>query len=1081
MESVRHAICVFDSEGRIAFRNQRYAEAIGLPSDKVVPGLSAKELIQMAWEAGYYPPDKEIGEIEEEFWCNLDTERPTRAKISRAGRTLVIHPGRTSAGNVVATFEDVTGQLAAEDALRQSEARLSAMLDATPDCVMIFDKNAGLTYMNPAGLKLIEAPDFGALISSGYVPVAPEYQSEWVEVHERVLAGESVVWTYDIIGMAGTRRSVEAHVVPFLFPDGERAQLSITRDITERKAAEDALRLSEDRLRLIQEASGLAEFENDGGEVTVCSELFFEQVGLPVGDGTISIWDWLKIVHPDDRKRVREEMELARIDANEFDSEYRIIRQDNGEVRWVSCRTKLLRNADNEVVRTIGAHQDITHRKTSEIALQESEQRLRLVQDITGLAEFWAGGDGIAHVSDRLADQLGLPIGTTTLSFEDLLQTVHPDDRANLREKVAANLESGDTAEYDFRIIHGRTGQVRWIHSRTRLQRDDSGNIVRSIGAHLDITEGRDVERVLRESEERFRLAAEAAGIGVWDYDPATDTRKWSNRLLAILGLPGDTMPTRQLAVERVHPQDRERFQKLLDATLIDTSSKKFEETIRILRADDSDERWVTINCWKTRRTVTSTDRIILTLRDVSDQKSAEERIRWTASHDALTRLANRAQFHEKLDVATKEAERNGLSIGLLLLDLDHFKQINDTLGHDAGDELLKIFAGRLKSVVRPGDTVARLGGDEFAIILSDVQEPHRLAELSASIQQRLREPFLHKGRILDCYASIGGAAFPKDGQSPEELMKNADMALYTAKNAGRCTSRIYEPRLRKEVELRSSMIQHARDAIRDSRVIPYYQPKVDLLSREVVGFEALLRWHTANGEVQLPEKLEAAFEDLSVAASLTDSMTQQAINDMRRWLDEGLDFGHIAINTSAADFRRERFAEGVLEQLALAGIPTSMLQIEVTETVFLGRGSEYVHAALSLFSSEGVKIALDDFGTGYASLRHLREFPVDYIKIDRSFVRDMQHDAGGDAIVQAVLHLGQSLGMTVIAEGIERECQVEHLLRHGCVYGQGFLFARAQPSAEVPNLLSGAHRTQTNEERPSRLGLVRDHRAVGS
>ena len=215
-----------------------------------------------------------------------------------------------------------------------------------------------------------------------------------------------------------------------------------------------------------------------------------------------------------------------------------------------------------------------------------------------------------------------------------------------------------------------------------------------------------------------------------------------------------------------------------------------------------------------------------------------------------------------------------------------------------------------------------------------------------------------------------------------------------------------------------------------DSRILPYYQPKLDLRSGRVLGFEPLLRWSTSDGRVQLPERLEAAFEDLDVATSLSERMIEQIIWDMRAWLDRGLDFGHVAVNASAADFRREHFAELVLDQLEQAGVPTSMFQLEVTETVFLGRGAEYVHGALALFSSAGVKIALDDFGTGYASLRHLKQFPVDIIKIDRSFVRDMESDPGDDAIVRAVINLGRSLGISVIAEGIETEKQAERLLR---------------------------------------------------
>lgn len=224
---------------------------------------------------------------------------------------------------------------------------------------------------------------------------------------------------------------------------------------------------------------------------------------------------------------------------------------------------------------------------------------------------------------------------------------------------------------------------------------------------------------------------------------------------------------------------------------------------------------------------------------------------------------------------------------------------------------------------------------------------------------------------------------------------------------------------------------------------------------------------------MQLPEKFEAAFDDLNVAATLTERMVDLTILDMRRWLDQGLEFGHVAINTSAADFRRENFAEVVLGQLEQANIPATMFQIEVTETVFLGRGAEYVHGALAQFSAAGVKIALDDFGTGYASLRHLKEFPVDIIKIDRTFVRDMESVPGDDAIVQAVLNLGQGLGLDVVAEGVEKESHARHLIQHGCHFGQGFLLAGAQPADMVPSLLLRPPGTGIETPSASRLKLV--------
>lgn len=264
----------------------------------------------------------------------------------------------------------------------------------------------------------------------------------------------------------------------------------------------------------------------------------------------------------------------------------------------------------------------------------------------------------------------------------------------------------------------------------------------------------------------------------------------------------------------------------------------------------------------------------------------------------------------------------------------------------------------------------------------------------------------------------------------------------------------VFNAAMRLDMNNRSAMISRAREALRDNRVMPFYQPKLDYRTNSIAGFEALLRWRHSSRGIQYPKSIEAAFEDLELAAAISDRMIELTIEDIRRWLDNGVDFGHVAVNASAAEFRRNDFAEGLLGKLERSYIPTNHLQLEVTETVFLGRGSEYVERALKLLSSEGVKIALDDFGTGFASLRHLKQFPVDIIKIDQSFVRGMATNGEDEAIVRAVINLGKSLDIGVVAEGIETAAQDCNLRQLGCDYGQGFIYSKAVRSARVPRVI---------------------------
>ena len=709
------------------------------------------------------------------------------------------------------------------------------------------------------------------------------------------------------------------------------------------------------------------------------------------------------------------------------------------------------RTAEGDLVATF---EDITVRTKVAEAIRQSEERLRLVHEASGLADFESGPDGIAICSKRFVEQAGLPHGTTSLPFEEWLEIVHPEDRKILKAEVERCLADRDVFQSEFRIVRPDNCEIRWLSSMTKMLRDEDGNVTRTIGAHLDITDRKLSEQALRESEERFRLAGEATGLGVWDYDPRTDKREWSDRMLAIWGFSPEVKPTLELAAEHVHPDDRPKFLELLSEIREGDEANRFEFTTRIVRASDHAERWITMNGWKADRS-DEESRIILTVRDVTEEKTAEERMRWSASHDALTGLANRADFQDELDHALELARKSDGCVGLLIIDLDHFKQINDALGHAAGDRLLQAFAGRLRTAVRAGDRIARLGGDEFAILVPDLLSEQRFVELCNSIHERLREPFIEKGRVLDCRVSIGAAIYPQHGTKPKDMLICADMALFAAKRAGRSTTIMYSPLLSVEMQRGTSMVKTARTAVQENRIAPYYQPKLDLADGSVVGFEALLRWRDKRNRVQLPATIEAAFGDHEVAAAISDRMIELAIADMRKWLDNGVCFGHVAVNASAAEFRRDDLAERILKSLHEAKIPPEYFQLEVTEMVFLGRGAEYVQRALALLSSKGIKIALDDFGTGYASLRHLKQFPVDILKIDRSFVRNMENDPDDDAIIRAVVNLGKNLGIKVVAEGIENMNQAERLIGLGCDYGQGFLFSKAVPANRVPALVA--------------------------
>lgn len=437
--------------------------------------------------------------------------------------------------------------------------------------------------------------------------------------------------------------------------------------------------------------------------------------------------------------------------------------------------------------------------------------------------------------------------------------------------------------------------------------------------------------------------------------------------------------------------------------------------------------------------------------KSASELAAAEAHSAHLAFHDALTGLPNRALFQRRLD----ELSRKGAStdFALALLDVDDFKLINDTQGHDAGDALLLTFARRLMGAVGPRDLIARLGGDEFALLLMGKSDARQLEAFSIRLLERLREPCEHRGEVIQCGASIGASSFKGVG-SATNMLKHADLALYEAKASGRGAFRLYDPAMWSTMIKRGNMLSLAASALKGDFIVPFYQPKVDLRSGEIVGFEALLRCCVHGERVLGADNLAAAFEDSTLAIMLSDRMVEGVIKNIVAWRAAGLPFGHVAINAALAELRRGDFADRLLARLDQAGIPSECIQVEVTESVLLGRGIDHVERTFRELADKGIRLALDDFGTGFASLTHLKRFPIEIIKIDRSFVRDLQIDAGDGAIVDALIGLGRALNIEVVAEGIETRAQRDFLAALGCSVGQGYLFGAALPAAEIPALL---------------------------
>ncbi len=437
----------------------------------------------------------------------------------------------------------------------------------------------------------------------------------------------------------------------------------------------------------------------------------------------------------------------------------------------------------------------------------------------------------------------------------------------------------------------------------------------------------------------------------------------------------------------------------------------------------------------------------IATHEDITDRQRAEERIVHMARHDALTDLPNRMMLRERLDHELKRVKR-GECLAVLCLDLDHFKSVNDTLGHPIGDELLKVVAERLRRCTREPDTIARLGGDEFAIIMTGMERPTDAVALAKRIRESITKPYHIDGHQILADISIGVSLSPIDASEPDQLLKNADMALYGAKGDGRGTYRFFEPEMDAKMKTRRELEMDLRNALVNAEFELYYQPLVNLKTNEISAFEALVRWnHPTRGLISPAEFIPVA-EETGLIIPLGEWVLRRACEETAKWP------AHIkvAVNLSPSQLKSRNLTQLVVSALAESGMPANRLQLEITETVLMHNTFNTL-ATLHALRKLGVQIAMDDFGTGYSSLSYLRSFPFDKIKIDRSFIQDLSNGAEPLAIVHAVAGLAKSLNMISTAEGVETQQQLDQLQSIGCTEMQGYLFSHARPAADIVRL----------------------------
>ena len=655
------------------------------------------------------------------------------------------------------------------------------------------------------------------------------------------------------------------------------------------------------------------------------------------------------------------------------------------------------------------------------------------------------------YVSDGCASLLGLPAarlaGQARIVYDRM---IHPDDRQRVRAELYRVLIEGRPFEVEYRLALP-DGASKWVLERGAAFRDRHGRRMLE-GFVEDVTDRRRAVEALANAESRFRSIFENTVEGI--YQTSVEGRYISaNPALArIYGYesPDELMSSlaaagRSLYVDATRRADFERLMREVG------SVTQFESQAH--RRDGS-VIWISENA----RVVRATDGRALyyegTVEDITERKRYQAELEFQATHDALTGLPNRGLLEDRLRQAIGYAHRNGSLVAVAFIDLDRFKVINDSLGHGSGDEVLMRVSRRIRGALREIDTVARQGGDEFVVVLAEQPTVESVVAVVERIIEEVAQPVTIDGRELYVTCSVGIALYPTDGGDVTTLLRNADAAMFSAKERGRNSFQFYAPNMNALALERLAMEGSLRRATEREEFEVHYQPRVDIRSKQIVGMEALVRWRDAELGFVPPAKFIPVAEEANLINQIGEQVLRAACRQAREWVDLGFDGLSVSVNLSARQFRQGHLVSTIESALAESGLEAERLELELTESTIMGHGQEFV-GMLAELKKLGVRVAIDDFGTGYSNLSYLSRFPIDSLKIDRSFVSEVATDQQHALLAKAVISLGHSLRLKVVAEGVETAEQLDFLRHHGCDEVQGYFFSKPVPPEEFTRMLA--------------------------
>ncbi len=630
---------------------------------------------------------------------------------------------------------------------------------------------------------------------------------------------------------------------------------------------------------------------------------------------------------------------------------------------------------------------------------------------------------------------------------------LYPHDQALARKHHAKDEElfsSPGSQSYEAAIEAAQGGLRHTIYNKATFSSAD-GTVAGLIGTITDVTGLKDAEAALRASETRFRDLTELSSDWYWEQDANLRFTQTSSKL-------------QEFTLDAAQQIGKTRW----ETPIVGVSEEQWQAHRNLLEARRPflDFIYQRSDLHGNLRTISVSGRPIFdeqggfkgyrgTGHDITEKKLVEEKIRHMAQHDTLTQLPNRALLHDRVGQAIAQARRNNEVLALLFIDLDRFKAVNDSLGHAIGDRLLQEVARRLLACSRASDTTARLGGDEFVVLLGDLDRPEAARHVAQKVLDALSEPVTLDGHALTVTPSIGICAYPHDGEDVETLMRNADTAMYHAKQTGRNNFQFFTQAMNEAAQARLQLENDLRHALERGEFTLHYQPQLDLKTGAIVGFEALVRWRHPRRGMVAPSDFIAAAEETGLIGPIGERVLHEACAQARAWQTSGHPQLQVAVNCSARQFQDEKFVQTVSRILRETGMPAPRLELEVTESVIIHH-SEEVNARFQALGDMGVRISIDDFGTGYSSLSYLKRLAIHQLKIDQSFVRDISADPDDAAIVSAIIAIAHSLDLNVVAEGVETAEQLAFLRSVGCDMGQGYLFSKPLPAEEFERWLAG-------------------------